>query len=225
MKLAKEIGFNVPEVYILDGPHPLFIIERYDRQLVSGSMKRIHQQDFCQALGILSESKYEADGGPSFKDDYNLMLSSVNAKRRLESIYSLIDWLCFNLLIGNNDSHSKNISLLMSNKSYSLAPFYDLISTAVYPSLDSNFSFKIGEEVSIEKMGNKAISLQEKTLGIKERTLIERMQLVYSKTVEVQDKIISDMNREFPTSKIQNRIKDLIAKRAKNFKRAGLKVE
>jgi serine/threonine-protein kinase HipA len=54
MKLAAAIGFLVPEVFVIDGEHPLFIVERYDRYLVEKLMKRIHQQDFCQALGALA---------------------------------------------------------------------------------------------------------------------------------------------------------------------------
>jgi serine/threonine-protein kinase HipA len=222
MKLASKIGFNVPEVFVIDGKHPLFIVERYDRRLEGITMKRIHQQDFCQALGILSSEKYESDGGPSFEVDFKLMIDNVTAKKRVESTFRLLDWLCFNLLIGNNDSHSKNISFLLLDGKYELAPFYDLISTAIYPTLDSRFSFKIGEVSTFTSIGLKAISKEEKKLGIKEGTIIERMNLLHQKILNHQDEIIKDMNKEFPKSKIHRRIKELIDSRAKNFRRAGL---
>ncbi len=224
MQLASKIGFSVPKSNILDGVHPLFLIERYDRHLVGKMMKRVHQQDFCQALGILSSEKYESDGGPSFETDFKLMIENVTAKKRVESTFRLIDWLCFNLLIGNNDSHSKNISFLMIEGKYELSPFYDLISTAIYPTLDARFSFKIGDVSSYTSIGAKALTKEEKKLGIKEGTLIERMNLVYQGIVKHQDEIIKEMNNEFPKAKIHRRIKELIHTRAKNFRRAGLKV-
>lgn len=224
MTLASKIGLSVPRVHVLDGVHPLFLVERYDRRLVGRTMKRIHQQDFCQALGILSSEKYESDGGPSFETDFKLMIDTVTARKRVESTFRLIDWFCFNLLIGNNDSHSKNISFLMIDGKYELSPFYDLISTAIYPTLDAKFSFKIGGVSSFTSIGAKALSAEEKKLGIKEGTLIERMNLVYQGIVKHQDEIIKEMNGEFPKAKIHKRIKELIYTRAKNFRRAGLKV-
>jgi serine/threonine-protein kinase HipA len=41
-------------------------------------------------------------------------------------------WVLFNTLVGNSDSHSRNISFLVSAKGVQLAPFYDLLCTAVY---------------------------------------------------------------------------------------------
>lgn len=224
MKLAAKIGLNVPAVHIIEGKHPLFLIERYDRRKVLKTMKRIHQQDFCQALGILSSEKYESDGGPSLATNFKLMIENVSSRKRVESTFRFIDWVCFNLLIGNNDSHSKNISFLMIDGKYELSPFYDLISTAIYPTLDAKFSFKIGDVSTFTSIGAKAITKEEKKLGVKPGILIERMNLIYQKIVDHQDEIIKVMNSEFPKAKIHKRIKELIYTRAKNFRRAGLKV-
>ncbi len=69
----------------------------------------------------------------------------MGIRQRKESIYASLDWICFNLLILNNDSHSKNISLLLKDGKIELAPFYDFLSTGIYPSLKRHFSFKIGD--------------------------------------------------------------------------------
>jgi serine/threonine-protein kinase HipA len=223
MKLAAKIGFEVPNVHVIDGKHPLFLVERYDRCKVGKVMKRVHQQDFCQAQGILSSEKYESEGGPSLESNFKLMIENVAAKKRVESTFRFIDWICFNLLIGNNDSHSKNISFLMVDGKYELSPFYDLISTAIYPTLDSSFSFKIGDVINLSNIGSKALAKEEEKLGIKAGTIMERMNLVYDKIVNHQDEIIKEMGLEFPNAKIHKRIKELIFKRAKNFRKAGLK--
>jgi hypothetical protein len=83
-----------------------------------------------------------------------------------------------------------------------LASVCDLISTAIYPTLDSKFSFKIGDVSTFTSIGAKAIAKEEKKLGIKNGTLVERMNIVYQKIVDHQDEIIKEMNSEFPKAKI-----------------------
>lgn len=66
MRLAKELGLNVPEVSIgLAGKISYLLVLRYDRKEVNGNIIRLHQEDFCQALSVLPELKYEEEGGPS----------------------------------------------------------------------------------------------------------------------------------------------------------------
>jgi serine/threonine-protein kinase HipA len=225
MKLASRIGMNIPEVQIIEGKHPLFLIERYDRIKDNDRVKRLHQQDFCQAFGITSDKKYEAEGGPSLASVYGLMLENVSGRKRIESSFRIIDWVCFNLLIGNNDSHAKNLSFLMINNRHDLSPFYDLISTAIYPSLSTGFSFKIGGAFAFEKMGQKRMALEEEQLGVKEGVFSERMSLVYKNILEKQDALIEEIDESFPKAKIHKRIKELTLKRARFFIKAGLIVE
>ncbi|WP_127716718.1 type II toxin-antitoxin system HipA family toxin [Halobacteriovorax sp. HLS] len=225
MKLAAKIGMNVPEVQIIEGEYPLFVIKRYDRYLDSDQVKRLHQQDFCQAIGITSDEKYEAEGGPDLVTVYKLMLENVTARKRIESSFRFIDWICFNLLIGNNDSHAKNLSFLMTDKKHDLSPFYDLISTAIYPNISKSFSFKVGGAFAFEKMGKKRLALEESLLGIKEGTIAERMSLVYKNILAVQDELIEEISLNFPEVKIHKRIRELILKRAKFFIKAGIIVK
>ena len=76
------------------------------------------------------ELKYESDGGPTFGDCAALIRRhSMQAGRDL---LLLMQWAAFNLCIGNNDAHAKNISMLRNGSKLMLAPFYDLISTTFY---------------------------------------------------------------------------------------------
>jgi serine/threonine-protein kinase HipA len=43
---------------------PFLIVERYDRDLTSEPIRRLHQEDFCQALGVSAERKYQQEGAP-----------------------------------------------------------------------------------------------------------------------------------------------------------------
>ncbi|MBC7421465.1 MAG: type II toxin-antitoxin system HipA family toxin [Bdellovibrio sp.] len=222
MQLAREVGFKIPKCQILDGPHPLFIIERYDRSSEKRIVSRIHQQDFCQAQGITSEFKYEAKGGPSIQRNYELILNSVAAKKRLPNAEDFLDWICFNLLIGNNDSHSKNISLLFHDGKNELAPFYDLISTAIYPSLKKDFAFAIGQRTDFSKIGLKQFKLLENQLQMKPGTFHQRINAVIKRVENKKDNLADRIESEFSQARIAKRISDLIERRIKGLRQQGV---
>ncbi len=145
MRLAAALGLPVPDSTILRKSAALYLVERYDRlRSPEGALARIHQIDFCQALGLPSQKKYEHEGGPSLAACFQVIArySARPARDRLQ----LISWVIFNYLIGNADAHAKNLSLLITREGVMLAPFYDLLSTAVYPELTDKLALKIGGE-------------------------------------------------------------------------------
>jgi serine/threonine-protein kinase HipA len=144
MRLAKAIGLPVADVEILEiEGMQVLSVERYDRLLhEDGTVKRLHQEDFCQALGIVSEMKYQSEGGVSLKQTFDL-LRSVSAVPVID-LQHLLNAVIFNYLIGNNDAHGKNFSLLYSDGQIRLAPFYDLLCTVFYPELATKMAMKIG---------------------------------------------------------------------------------
>lgn len=136
MQIAAEIKLSVAKVeYQLFGDEPAIVVERYDRDVFSdGSIRRIHQEDFCQALSINPISKYAEDGGPSTPQIVKLLKKTGKASR--DNIYVFLLYLFFNYLIGATDSHAKNFSLLLrSEDDIRLAPLYDVASMAPYRSL------------------------------------------------------------------------------------------
>lgn len=145
MQLAGLVGLKVPECFIHKGKFPLYVVERYDRIKDSNNqICRLHQQDFCQAQGFTSEFKYEIKGGPSLANNFSLIVDKVSFDKKNQAIEQFFNWICFNLIVGNNDAHSKNISLILKDKRIELAPIYDLLSTAIYPKLNKEFAFKVG---------------------------------------------------------------------------------
>jgi len=132
MKLAKVILSNVPEIELYEAEgRPYLEITRYDRYIKNMVVQRIHQEDFCQALGIVSGKKYQTGGGAKLKNCYRII--NEFSENRLSDIIRFTEWIIFNYLIGNTDAHAKNLSLLHSDLGVKLAPFYDLLSTEVYP--------------------------------------------------------------------------------------------
>jgi serine/threonine-protein kinase HipA len=124
---------------------PFLLVERYDRVAdASGSQLRLHQEDFCQALGVVPEMKYQNEGGPDLARCFELVRRVTRPSA--PHVLRLFDGVIFNALIGNHDAHGKNFSLLYAGKTPVLAPFYDLLSTAIYPRLTPKMAMKIGSK-------------------------------------------------------------------------------
>jgi serine/threonine-protein kinase HipA len=145
MMLANAVGLAVPPVMIArrEGQKVL-LIKRYDRILDNNILKRLHQEDFCQAMGLSHELKYQADGGPGLKACFDLVRSySANP---IKDFQQLMQWVFFNYLIGNMDGHAKNLSFIYQAKQIRLAPFYDMLCTDIYDTLSQKLAMKIGGE-------------------------------------------------------------------------------
>jgi len=145
IKLAGSVGLNVPDVTSLTiGGKPCIIVARYDRVRTDGKMTvRLHQEDFCQALGHPPEHKYQQEGGPLVRDCI-AMLRDWSTTPVLD-IRALVDGLIFNMLIGNADAHGKNYSMLYRRGLRRLAPFYDLVATIAWPELSARLAMNIGK--------------------------------------------------------------------------------
>ncbi len=131
LELAGQIDLPVVKSSILrlDG-YSVLHIERYDRRGSHFHPQRIPQEDFCQMSALLSEIKYERDGGPSYADCARIIRH--HSMQPAVDLSLLVKWAVFNLCIGNNDAHAKNISMLRAGKGLRLAPFYDLLTTTYY---------------------------------------------------------------------------------------------
>lgn len=173
MRLAGALGLPVAPAEMTMIGRPVLIVERYDRDRgPDGSITRIHQEDFCQALGILPDRKYQSDGGPGFSDVARLIRRACT--KPLADLVCLIDIALFNLLAGNCDAHGKNFSLLYSGKEIRLAPFYDLVSTMIWPELEPKLSMRFGRESRIEKVRSADLDAFAADIGVKPGIVRER---------------------------------------------------
>jgi len=153
MRLAAAAGLEVAEVdraETLSGL-PYLIVTRYDRDLTQEPVRRLHQEDFCQALGRLHIEKYQQDGGPGVVEAMALIEDASTAPARDRPQLWLA--LAFNVLIGNCDAHGKNYSLLYDSRAPSLAPLYDLVSTAAYEELTSRLAMSIDGAERLQEVG------------------------------------------------------------------------
>jgi len=171
MTLAARLGLPVPAAQVVTiGDKQVFMVERYDRkQSASGDIVRLHQEDFCQALGIPPELKYEKEGGPGFGDCFRLV-EECSDEPMLDA-GNILNWAIFNFIIGNADAHGKNLSFLYNEGHVRVAPFYDLISTAVYKRLNNKFAMKMGDQSDARYLPQDTLVKFAVEIGIDIRTV------------------------------------------------------
>ena len=143
IKAAEKLGIKVPDVKIsYANKTKYFLIQRYDREVIDNKIKRIHQEDFCQASNIPSAYKYQAEGGVDFKRCFEILRAT---SQPAVAINQFIQLMIFNYLIGNNDAHGKNFSILhYDNGEIKFAPAYDILCSEVYLGLSNKMAMKIG---------------------------------------------------------------------------------
>ena len=152
MRLAKSIGLDVADVEPMSVKGRKFLlVTRYDRVADNNSItKRLHQEDFCQALGIAPEHKYDKRKKPDLLKCFTLLRNkSITPAIDIEKFLKAV---IFNVVVGNADAHGKNFSLLYNNNGPYLAPLYDLLSTVIYPELTQNFAMNIGRCKTLEEL-------------------------------------------------------------------------
>ena len=168
MRLAAGLGIHVPLhglVYSKDNTMTYFI-QRFDRLGQKGKMP---VEDFAQLSGKSRETKYQSS---------------------MEQVISVIDQFCtfpalerlrlfnltlFNYLIGNDDMHLKNFSLIRRNLKVELSPAYDLLNTTIL--------FDSQEEIALPLNGKKnrlrkddfLVYLAKKRLELTPKTIDQTM--------------------------------------------------
>lgn len=218
MKLAAAAGLSAATVATrnVEGMDYL-LVERYDRthrQVPAAEpiLERLHQEDFCQAQGIVSEMKYQKEGGPSLKQCF-VLLREVSATPVVD-LGRLLDAVIFNYLVGNNDAHGKNFSLLYhgagtENLEIRLAPLYDVVSTVYYPELSRDMAMKIGSEYSSERVTPKDFEQLAEEAGLGKP-------LVRARVPELAEKVIAALPKVEIANPVAEKVAALILKRSEN---------
>jgi serine/threonine-protein kinase HipA len=140
LQLARAAGVPAAASELITvGDADCIVVERFDRCVDGASVRRIHQEDACQALGVDPEAhdrraKYEQYGGPTFRQVAGL-LEAWGADPEWE-LRRLLERVVFTVVVGDADAHGKNLSLLHPAPGMvELAPLYDIVPTALWPTL------------------------------------------------------------------------------------------
>ena len=181
MRFAHHLGLQVAEVETGEfNELPVLIIRRYDREDDNeGHRIRIHQEDFCQAHALGAARKYEDKGGPSLRSCAEILKRWA---RGPEQLYRLLDTASLNVLVGNADAHAKNLSLLHSRSGeITLAPAYDILSTAYYGNVSTTPGMFIDGVRNINAIHRDELVREATVWGLSEKVARERVEDIFAK--------------------------------------------
>jgi serine/threonine-protein kinase HipA len=157
LELARAAGLTTIESQLTTvGETQCLVVSRFDRIVEGDEVRRIHQEDLCQATGVDPEdnrgrAKYERAGGPSLRQAAALLDAyAADPAQQLERLAAVVT---FTVLIGNADAHGKNLALLHPTaENVTLAPLYDTVPTALWPKLRTEAAMAIGGQVMLSEV-------------------------------------------------------------------------
>ena len=191
---------------------PFLLVERYDRVVIApGHRQRLHQEDFCQALGVVPEMKYQNEGGPDLTQCFDLVRRATRPSA--PQVLRLFDYVIFNALIGNHDAHAKNFSLLYSGKTPVLAPLYDTLSTAVYLTLTPKMAMKIGSKYKFSEVQARHWDQFAEAAGLAKAQAKRRILALAKSLPASARKLQSEPGHNFAGNGVVERINALIEQR------------
>jgi serine/threonine-protein kinase HipA len=172
MMTAANCGLPTAEVFYEPNTRAC-VVKRFDRIMrPDGTLGRLVQYDLCQLSGVLSEKKYEKEGGPGIARCAELIRQY--SSQPAVDLRHFAQWIFFNLYVGNNDSHAKNLSMYrVPRKGLILTPFYDLMCTRLYPGLAADFAFSVGGETRPGKISREHVTSMAQELKMRPRFLLD----------------------------------------------------
>lgn len=214
--LARSVNLPVVDLQLHSMTSGYFVqIKRYDRSIDDrNQIIRLHQEDFCQALGFGYEKKYQNDGGPSFADCYHLLrdVSSEPAN----DLQHLLNWQIFNVLVGNCDGHSKNLSLLFGqDQRIRLVPFYDLICTNAIQGLDNRLAMSVGEQKNPDLITIDDWKKLAQECGIRPNFLLDKVKKMADNLIQNLKPITKQFEEKYGQIAALERIERVVIKRCR----------
>lgn len=194
LALARELGLGAVQSSVMRfEDEPAIVVERYDRRLVQGIYHRIHQEDVCQALGLMPTRKYEAEGGPGIRSVIEILRDY--STRPSEDVDRFLGAIALNWIIVGTDGHAKNFALLHAAAGESrLAPFYDITSFLPYaeePLHKVKLAMRVGREYEVRRIGPSDWKKLAGTAGVPHEELVGRVVAMIDGMDQVLDQIES----------------------------------
>ena len=215
--LAGAVGLPVVDISLRRTVRArVAVITRYDRSVQGGYLRRLHQEDFCQALGISPANKYEKEGGPSLKQCAELIRRHTSFP--LLELQKLLQWTLFNLVVGNADAHGKNLSLLYGEDGPpSLAPFYDLVCTRNYPKISRHLAMSIGGVSNPDQVGKRQLQALAADLQMRPNAVIRAATSLVEQLPEAIAETTQSFADRFGDSPVIRRLPIIIRKQIRRL--------
>ena len=195
MQLATCLDQPVAKIHLgMIENHRMLEVERFDRKIISSDQEQIYVArrymiDGCQACGVPSSKKYERNFGDNkdvahIRDGVSfskLWQLRRYAKNPIVFENNLLDWMFFNLIVGNCDAHGKNVSFFLDHQGLSVTPWYDLISVLLIPSVEHTMAFSIGDEFELGNVHALQILYEAQNNGIAFERAFKRLSRIVQK--------------------------------------------
>jgi serine/threonine-protein kinase HipA len=157
------------------GKRTYLLVKRYDRTDVGGRWRRLHQEDYCQALGKPPSAKYESNQtgipGPTLKDIFEVTRRVMPPT----DIVRLLDMVILNVLACNTDAHVKNYSIMIRAGGASLAPMYDVMCGEVWENITKDFAQKIAGKSRGDDLKGSDWQRFARACGLNPKQVIDRV--------------------------------------------------
>jgi serine/threonine-protein kinase HipA len=176
LTLARRMKIPAPKVTTGQaGNRAYLLVHRYDRINAGGRWRRLHQEDYCQALGKPPSAKYETNQtgirGPTLRDMFDLTRQYMPPTE----IVRLLDMVVVNVLACNTDAHGKNYSIMIRVGSASLAPMYDVMCGEVWENVTKKLAQKIAGEGRGDHLKGKHWQRFARECGLNPKLVLDRV--------------------------------------------------
>jgi serine/threonine-protein kinase HipA len=217
LELASALGLPVVDSRIVHFEDEVaIVVERYDRIRTAAGLRRVHQEDMCQALAIPPTRKYQNEGGPGIREIVELL--TTNSTNAAEDVATFLDSIAFNWLIAGTDAHAKNYALLIGAEGrVRLAPLYDVASVLPYPAIDiekAKLSMKLGGEYRLRNINLHHWRKLAKELRLDSDRIIHRVDDLARRLRDHVDEIQQRMTVEGIAHPISARLADALRLRS-----------
>jgi serine/threonine-protein kinase HipA len=176
LTLARRMKIPTPDVTTgKAGIRTYLLVKRYDRMGEGGRWRRLHQEDYCQALGKPPSAKYESNrtgiSGPTLKDLFDVTRRHMPPT----DVVRLLDMAVFNVLACNTDAHAKNYSIIIRAAGSTLAPLYDVMCGEVWESVTKNLAQKIAGKNRGDHLNGRHWQRFARDCGLNPKQVIDRV--------------------------------------------------
>jgi serine/threonine-protein kinase HipA len=218
LRLVDALGLSIPKTRGLVGEPNLLESERFDR--VEPDLRRLHQEDFCQATGRLAVHKYQRNRGPTFNEIADVLNKNVIEPSR--DVERLVRITLLNVCIGNFDAHAKNFALFYADDGLRLAPFYDVVSSEVYEFLTPEYAIFVGHAQGPNQLDYGALVKFARMVNWQPGLMFETIEQTTAAIEQHWPAALHTVATEFGNVSVLDRLEGVIKRRLRTLREASV---
>lgn len=168
MSISAAAGFEAAPTSLVEiGGVPALLVERFDRRVADGWVTRVHQEDFCQALGLPARHKYQRPERGA--NGFNVQAIRGVLDRTADPAGERLKFLritLFDILLGNVDGHGKNFAIFhLPGGRIITTPRYDVMPTMLDRRTTDEFAYHMGAATTLKELDQAALDQFMSDLG------------------------------------------------------------